>query len=68
MATPTFRIFQGHETNQICGITGAAAMPNEWYWEPADYDGDTLWSVNFDTKEEALRAAERESAKPQATT
>ncbi len=54
-----YRVFQGDDTKQICGVTGASAAPDQFYFEPADYEGDTLWSVNFDTYEQAEAAAKK---------
>lgn len=38
------RVFSGADTNQVDAVTGQRANPELWYWEPADYDGDVLWS------------------------
>ena len=51
-----YRTFQGHETRQV-GIDGAA-YDDAWYWEPAEYEGDTLWSNRYETEEDAKVEAE----------
>lgn len=51
-------IFQGTETRQIDGHTMRPAAAEAWYWEPGDYEGDTLWSEAFATREEADEAAQ----------
>ena len=53
----TYRLFQGWETRQIDGHTGKPAMPTAWYFEPADYEGDVLYSADY-----ADRAAAEEAA------
>lgn len=52
------RLFQGRDTRQIDGVSGHPAQTDAWYWEPADYEGDTLWSEAFATREEAAQAAQ----------
>lgn len=49
--------FQGATTKQVDGHTGAKAQPDAWYYEPADYDGDTLWSKPYATRSDAEEAA-----------
>lgn len=51
------RIFRGDETLQVQADDGIPAIPTLWYWEPADYDGDVLWSDGYETEAEAQRAA-----------
>ena len=53
-----YRIFQGHTTRQINGHTTRAAEPQGWYYEPADYEGDVLYSEPFRSREDAEAAAE----------
>lgn len=50
------RVFQGSATKQI-DTNGAHANQALWYWEPADYDGDLLWSDGYPTREAAVQAA-----------
>lgn len=56
----TYRIFRGGETKQIDGVTSRKANPEAWYYEPADYEGDVLWSRAFATEDEARAAAASE--------
>jgi hypothetical protein len=60
----TFRFFRGAETGQL-PYKGGAAIPDAWYYEPTDYEGDVLWSAPFATKAEA-RAASR-GGRPRST-
>lgn len=53
-----YRIFQGHETRQIDGHTLEAAIDDDWYWEPADYEGDVLFSGCYADADEAALGAE----------
>ena len=55
-----YRVFQGHETKQIDGHTGAPAQDGAWHFEPADYDGDVLWSAPCATFDEACLLLEYE--------
>ena len=57
----TMRIFQGTDTRQIDGHTGRPAVPEAWYWEPDDYEGDTLWSEPYPTREAAEAAAQQDA-------
>jgi hypothetical protein len=50
------RIFRGDETKQICS-DGTRADPELWYYEPADYEGDVLWSKGYGSRAEAYHAA-----------
>lgn len=52
------RLFQGKDTRQIDGHTTQPAEPDGWYYEPSDYEGDTLWSPPYPTREAAEAAAE----------
>ena len=54
----TYRILQGKETQQITGHTREPATATAWYWEPADDEGDVLYSNAYTEAEEAARAAE----------
>jgi hypothetical protein len=52
-----YRIFTGDETNQVeCHPFPKPANPTSWYFEPLDYEGDTLWSQPFTTSKEAMAA------------
>lgn len=53
------RFFQGHETRQV-GVDGEPAIPDHWYYEPVDYEGDVIWSDGWATREEAEAAASAE--------
>lgn len=53
------RVFQGKETLQRAW-DNRKASPELWYWEPADYDGDVLWSEGYATKIEAAEASARD--------
>ena len=57
MTTKT-RFFRGSDTDQVCGITGEKAEPESWYYEPADYEGDVLWSFPYPSEAAARFAAE----------
>ena len=48
--TAPVRVFRGSTTQQVCGDSGRPAAPEGWYWEPADYEGDTLWSPPYRTQ------------------
>ncbi len=50
------RIFPGHVTRQVT-IDGRPALTDRWYWEPASYEGDVLWSIGYATRDEAEAAA-----------
>ena len=39
-----YRIFQGRETKQIEAPGGYPVIPDAWYYEPEDYEGDSVWS------------------------
>jgi len=51
------RVFRGDSTRQL-DYQGQKADPEKWYYEPASYDGDMLWSVGFGSQAEAYHAAE----------
>lgn len=53
-----YRLFQGKDTRQIDGHTTRPAEAEAWYWEPSDYEGDTLWSEAFATRDAADAAAQ----------
>lgn len=55
-----YRYFQGKETRQIDPILGQKAKPNAWYYEPKDYEGDTLWSQPYRTRHAAESASRQE--------
>ena len=57
-----YRFFQGASTRQVDGHTGRPADPQAWYYEPADYEGDVLYSAPYATRAEAEDAAAREPA------
>lgn len=57
MENSKVRIFRGDETKQINGTDGSKADPEKWYYEPADYDGDVLWSQGYGSRAEAYHAA-----------
>lgn len=48
-----WRIFKGSETGQVDGVTGRPAKSNLYYFEPANYDGDVLWSNGFKSPQQA---------------
>ncbi len=50
------RLFRGDATQQLAH-DGAKADPELWYYEPADYEGDTLWSKGHGSRAEAYHAA-----------
>jgi len=50
-------IFRGSETKQV-DIHGSPALPDRWYWEPDDYNGDILWSDSFNCRDQAEQDAE----------
>jgi hypothetical protein len=52
------RFFLGADTQQVDGVTLAAAEPDQWYYEPADYDGDVLWSQGYCDLDTAREVAE----------
>ena len=52
-----YRIFQGKETGQICGVSCKEAEPEKWYFEPVDYAGDVLWSEPFESEGDAFDGA-----------
>ena len=58
------RVFQGRETRQVEGVSGKSPEPLKWFYEPADYEGDTLYSKAFDTQDEAIDAAHAEGFGP----
>ena len=60
MKSGTFRVFKGETTRQIDGHTCQEALAGAWYFEPLDYEGDTLWSIPFPTQTLAAEAALRE--------
>jgi hypothetical protein len=49
----TYRLFQGAEHRLATEV-----FAEQWYWEPADYEGDRLWDEPYATAEEAALAAE----------
>jgi hypothetical protein len=53
------RIFRGDATRQLdaSGPVGRPADPEKYYYEPADYDGDTLWGRGYYSYAEAYHAA-----------
>jgi len=55
MKVTHYMIFKGNETRQL-DIHGKPARQDSWYYEPADYEGDILWSNPFKTKKEVLQA------------
>lgn len=55
------RIFQGKETRQIDGVSGAPVQADGWYWEPDDYEGDVLWSEAFASAQDAQDAADTDT-------
>ena len=55
---PSYRVFQGHDTQLIDGHTTRAAEPKSWYYEPETYEGDVLYSEAFGSREDAVAAAE----------
>jgi hypothetical protein len=52
------RFFRGADTQQVDGVTLVEAEPDLWYYEPADYDGDVLWSQGYCDLLAAREAAE----------
>ena len=59
----TCRIFKGSETKQVDGTTRKPANPKAWYFEPVDYEGDTLWSRPERTLGDAINQALKNSFK-----
>mgnify|MGYP001584453051 CR=1 FL=1 len=57
---PSYRVFQGHDTQLIDGHTTRAADAQSWYYEPEDYEGDVLYSEAFGSREDAVAAAQEE--------
>ena len=53
-----YHIFQGKETAQLDGHTGNPASENAWYWEPADYEGDVLYSHRYRDEKDAIEGAQ----------
>ena len=64
MQSGTFRVFRGKNTQQIDGHTSKPARGSAWYFEPLDYEGDTLWSSPFLTETQAGQAALDEETTP----
>jgi len=58
MRASKVRVFRGDETRQVTH-DGRPAHPTSWYWEPADYVGDVLWSVAHLDRRDAVREALR---------
>ena len=58
MNTEAVRVFPGHATRQVTTI-GRPADAEKFYFEPADYDGDVLFSMSYTTETDALAAARR---------
>jgi hypothetical protein len=56
-----YRVFKGTDTKQVDAISGAPARPDQWYFEPTDYEGDVLWSSGFDEAEDARQEAMTEA-------
>lgn len=52
-----YRVFAGGATRQVDGITGRHPSTHDWFFEPVDYEGDTLWSEGYATRQEAIDAA-----------
>lgn len=50
------RIFRGDDTGQV-DLLGNRADPKKWYYEPADYEGDVLWSAGYYSRANAYHAA-----------
>lgn len=50
------RLFRGDATEQL-QHDGSKADPECWYYEPADYEGDVLWSKSYGSRAEAYHAA-----------
>ncbi|MEO7035598.1 MAG: hypothetical protein ABI548_16860 [Polyangiaceae bacterium] len=50
------RIFRGDSTKQL-RHDGTPADPELWYYEPADYEGDVLWSRGYGSRAEAYQAS-----------
>ncbi|TAK10609.1 MAG: hypothetical protein EPO32_14865 [Anaerolineae bacterium] len=50
------RLFRGDETKQL-QYDGRPADPELWYFEPADYDGDVLWSKGYRCRADAYHAS-----------
>jgi hypothetical protein len=53
------RFFRGDETRQVdsSGPIPTKADPEKWYYEPADYEGDVLWSQGYGCYADAYHAA-----------
>lgn len=59
IVTGDVRLFLGSESRQL-DASGHRAAPEQWYWEPIDYDGDVLWSDGFGSRSDAYQSACRE--------
>lgn len=57
LTTSTVRIFRGSETKQIDGHTCKPAHNGLFYYEPANYDGDVLYSTGHVLLVDACKAA-----------
>jgi hypothetical protein len=57
LRTSVVCFFRGAETSQVDGHTGASADPTLFYFEPADYAGDALYSKGFVLVADCVRAA-----------
>jgi hypothetical protein len=55
--TPRVRFFRSDETDQVEVTTGLPPAAGLTHFEPADYDGDVLYSEGYETVEEAVDAA-----------
>lgn len=55
-----YRIFKGSETSQV-HYCGESINSEAWYYEPIDYDGDILWSIGYNSRQEAESVFTQES-------
>lgn len=62
-ATPRYRCFLGNDTQQRDGHTGQRAWPARWYYEPVGYASEVLWSIGYETLEDAMDAASAEGSR-----
>jgi hypothetical protein len=56
-----WRVFQGHDTQQVDAHTRKPAQADAWYAEPDDDDGEVLYSDPFVTRAEAEAWAARQA-------
>jgi len=52
-----FKYFRGRESYKLT-TEGKRLESDKWYFEPADYEGDAVYSDGFDTLRDALKHAD----------